>query len=199
MVRQKWTDAISANPFTIYPPFTSPSFMTEGVTSKLLSMLVVIVFDDTLFLIIVLSSSPTMLTNAYIAESHFPYFQILWCVALSLGQHFLWAHALDFPWLDAWLETLDSRILSHHKWKVLSKSCWKCNVIALTKSVNVILKLLDGWLLSLIGLDVFPTSPNQPIHSGSCSLAGSSLYFCICRKKIKTKTISSSLFLFCLN
>ena len=89
-----------------------------------------------------------------------PIFKILWCVALSLGQHFLWAHALDFPWLDAWLETFDSRILSHHKWKVLAKLCWKCNVIALTKSVNVILKLLDGWLLSLIGLDVFPTSPN---------------------------------------
>ena len=115
----------------------------------------------TLFLIIVLSSSPTMLTNAYIAESHFPYFQnTLMRCTFTWATFSLGTHALDSPWLDAWLETFDSRILTHHKWKVLAKLCWKCNVIALTKSVNVILKLLDGWLLSLIGLDVFPTSPN---------------------------------------
>ena len=152
MVRQKWTDAISANPYYL-PTFHQPFIYDwrgyiQIVINVSCDSFTISNPYDTLFLIIVLSSSPTMLTNAYIAESHFPYFQILWCVALSLGQHFLWAHALDFPWLDAWLETLDSRILSHHKWKVLSKSCWKCNVIALTKSVNVILKLLDGWLLS---------------------------------------------------
>ena len=150
------------------PTFTSPSFRTGGVIYIIQIVLINVSCDsftiskpyETLFWSFCYHHRLLCSLMHTLQKATSPIFKILWCVALSLGQHFLWAHALDFPWLDAWLETLGSRILSHHKWKVLSKLCWKCYVIALTKSVNVILKLLDGWLLSLIGLDVFPTSPN---------------------------------------
>ena len=100
------------------PTFTSPSFRTGGVIYIIQIVLINVSCDsftiskpyDTLFWSFCYHHRLLCSLMHTLQKATSPIFKILWCVALSLGQHFLWAHALDFPWLDAWLETFDSRI-----------------------------------------------------------------------------------------